>query len=205
MSDKREEILHAARRLASQHGYDGMSISQVAKLTDVAKSTVMHHFATKGELHAAIIREPYRALARTLEALSGEAGEFENESELDRTLRFFEAFSVWLGKNPDHARLMLRLQLDDPARTQAGADRYWAGISKDVLQTIERGKKSGVILRDLDARLFLFNQCNLVLHFYATLELQRNWISAGRALSATETRRRFHNNLLRTIRSALTP
>ncbi len=206
MSDKREDIVKSARRLISRHGYDGMSIAQVARDTGVAKSTVMHHFATKRELQAAVIREPYRELSRTiqeLQALSRKRA--DSEGELEATVRFFEAFSDWLGANPDHAQLMLRLQLDDPARTRAGANRYWTTISKDVLRTIQQGQKKGTIRRALDARMLLFNQCNLVLHYYATLEQQRHWISAGRPCAAAEARKRFHKHFRASIRSMLTP
>ena len=46
----REQIRGIAQRLFAQHGYDAVTIADVARQADVAVQTVFNHFATKEEL-----------------------------------------------------------------------------------------------------------------------------------------------------------
>lgn len=53
---KRAAILEAARRMFSQHGFEGASMDQIAAEAGVSKLTVYSHFGEKSALFATIVR-----------------------------------------------------------------------------------------------------------------------------------------------------
>jgi TetR/AcrR family transcriptional repressor of mexJK operon len=53
---KRAAILDAARRLFIRHGFDGVSMDQIAAEAGVSKLTVYNHFSDKERLFAAAVR-----------------------------------------------------------------------------------------------------------------------------------------------------
>ncbi len=57
-ADSRELILAAARRLFSEHGFDGTSLRQVARDAHVDPAMVHHFFKGKDELFAASVELP---------------------------------------------------------------------------------------------------------------------------------------------------
>jgi AcrR family transcriptional regulator len=52
---RKAEIVRTATDLLSQHGYQGMSLEEVAERTDIAKATLYHYFSGKDELVAAVL------------------------------------------------------------------------------------------------------------------------------------------------------
>lgn len=52
---RKAEIVRTATQLLSEHGYQGMSLEDVAEQTDIAKATLYHYFSGKDELVAAVI------------------------------------------------------------------------------------------------------------------------------------------------------
>lgn len=52
---RKAEIVRTATLLLSEHGYQGMSLEDVAERTDIAKATFYHYFSGKDELVAAVL------------------------------------------------------------------------------------------------------------------------------------------------------
>jgi TetR/AcrR family transcriptional repressor of mexJK operon len=53
---KREAILDAARRMFTRHGFDGVSMDQIATEAGVSKLTVYSHFGDKSTLFSHVVR-----------------------------------------------------------------------------------------------------------------------------------------------------
>lgn len=53
---KREEILDVALDLFAQKGYDRTSVREIARMTGLSQAGLLHHFASKEELFAEILR-----------------------------------------------------------------------------------------------------------------------------------------------------
>ena len=68
--ETREAIMAAARPLAQRHGYGGLSFRELAKAVGIKSSSIHYHFATKGDLGAALAREYTREAERELSAIS---------------------------------------------------------------------------------------------------------------------------------------
>jgi TetR/AcrR family transcriptional regulator, mexJK operon transcriptional repressor len=75
---KRAAILDVAKRLFTQHGFDGVSMDQIASEAAVSKLTVYSHFGDKESLFSAAIRakcEEQMPSALFLEGLEGDLRE----------------------------------------------------------------------------------------------------------------------------------
>lgn len=114
----RQSILDAASQLMSVRGYDGTSISAIAKESGLPVSSIYWHFSSKlGILTAVIERDGARFRERTpLAGLPAGATRLERLNLLfDRTIEAVEA-------NPDTVRLQLMIMLNSPA-----------GVAKDAV------------------------------------------------------------------------
>lgn len=68
----RAALLRAFVELLLEHGYEAVSVTQVADRADVGRSTLYEHFRTKDDLLRASLQAPFRALATALDP-AGEA------------------------------------------------------------------------------------------------------------------------------------
>lgn len=119
-ADRREVILHAALDAFADGGYHETSLEAVAERAGISKALIYEHFASKRELHRALLETYGRELlARVTEAIAAaEHGEARLKAGIDGFLRFVEERrDAWrmLVRNatePDVARSVERLQGD---------------------------------------------------------------------------------------------
>src|SRR3954463_8694108 len=72
----RERILAAAMSAFGERGYDGASMSAIAREAGVTKSVIYDHFPSKADLHKALVEQQARELhAHVTAAVAGTAGE----------------------------------------------------------------------------------------------------------------------------------
>jgi TetR/AcrR family transcriptional regulator, transcriptional repressor for nem operon len=55
-TDTRDKILGVARRMVQANGYNALSFREIGKEIGISSAAIHHHFATKGELGAALAR-----------------------------------------------------------------------------------------------------------------------------------------------------
>lgn len=107
----REEILDAASRVMSLHGYEGASISAIIKESGIQKSSIYWQFDSKAAIAAAVMERGARRFfdAVTIRRSRGNAG-----ARLRRTLR---EVAVLLDDHDEFLRLFLLLLVtnEDPA------------------------------------------------------------------------------------------
>lgn len=106
----REIILDAATRLMSARGYDGASISAIAKESGLPSSSIYWHFSSKvGVLTAVMDRgnERFYADVQSLEVPT-------NGSHFDKILVILQHGLKALEANPDFVRLQIILMLNSP-------------------------------------------------------------------------------------------
>ena len=193
---KKQEILDAAVSLFARYGYEGASVSAIAKAAGVAKSTILHHYPSKKSLYVAVNQAPYEALRSSMtESPPPEA------DELEQVLFFFDTVTRWLRTHPNFCRLILRLQMDDVARSRSGGYKYWNPLMQPVLEALERGQANGTIA-PVDGRMMMINLSNMILHFHGTLDLQKHLVIA-RNDDTQRAADEFHEFLRETVRRAL--
>jgi AcrR family transcriptional regulator len=57
----REQVLHSARQVFAERGYEGASITEIAKAANVAVGSVYGHFSTKQDLYWAVLNQRLEA------------------------------------------------------------------------------------------------------------------------------------------------
>lgn len=78
---RKAEIVRTATVLLSEHGYQGMSLEDVAEQTDIAKATLYHYFSGKDELVAAVLES---LTVYVNERLEGELEQVRDHSHLEQ-------------------------------------------------------------------------------------------------------------------------
>lgn len=75
LTPPKQAILDAAQALFVQHGYEGLSIRDLADQCGVAKATIYHHFTDKQALFLSVLeRDSQTVHDRLVEAAAGEQG-----------------------------------------------------------------------------------------------------------------------------------
>jgi AcrR family transcriptional regulator len=159
----RQRILDAALELLAEHGYEGMSLQQVADRVALHKSSLFHHFKSKEELAREVFTDVAEQLLKRIEPILAEdPPRFESLLlALDESVDHFAA-------EPAAARLLLRLMVmsrgdgNGPFRAPAGdpIGQLLASIGR----WLSRARRAGVI-RHIPVRHTVLNLMGLVLFY----------------------------------------
>jgi AcrR family transcriptional regulator len=168
----RQRILDAALELLAEHGYEGMSLQQVADQVGLHKSSLFHHFRSKEEL----AREVYRGLAeRLLKRLEPLLA--EHPPRFESLLAALDASVDHFATEPAAARLLMRLMVttrqteaglreSDPFVTPPGQVDAIDRVLWLVGEWLVRARAAGVI-RHVPVRHTVLNLMGLVLFYPA--------------------------------------
>jgi len=107
----REAIFTAAMGLFAEQGYEAASMVDIADRAALSKSVIYDHFASKGELHRALLeREADALLSNLAETLPGA----DEASAGARLKAGIEAFFAYAEERPVAWRLLVRDPPTDP-------------------------------------------------------------------------------------------
>jgi AcrR family transcriptional regulator len=99
----RRALLDAAAALFAEHGFEGVSVEDVADRARVNKALVSYHFGGKRGLYVAVLESGFSRMADRLDAIG------EKNLDARTTLRLFlEAFAATTRERPDLPVLFLR-------------------------------------------------------------------------------------------------
>lgn len=159
------QILDEATRLFAAHGFDGVSLADIAKVVGIRKPSLLYHFHSKDMLRRAVLES---LLARWNDVLpkllmAATSGSEQFEAVVSKTLAFF-------AEDRDRARLILRELLDRPAEMQPLIEthvRPWATLVADY---IRRGQDQGRLWIEVDPEVYVAHVTMLLLSSLATFE-----------------------------------
>lgn len=184
VSESSERILTAAARLFAEHGFDAVSMHDIAAAAAVSKANVFHHFTSKNALYLAVLRHACRDAARHLDDLG---------SDTPLPTRFAQFAAAHLASvldNDQATRLSLRELLGhDPRQGQELAEQVYGEKFARFVEILRAGQRSGELRGDVDpavvatmllgANLFFFQARDVLRHFPAfTLSGQPQHYSA---------------------------
>ena len=107
---RREKILAAARDLISKHGYVGVTMRELAAISNVTPKTLYHQFVNKEKLLRIAVEERFR---HTYQA----TGDHEVKKGIDKLFFIIDAVAESLRKNASYAKALaplLRSRKSDP-------------------------------------------------------------------------------------------
>ena len=95
MSTKRQNLVDAAIKLFSAHGYHGTGIDRIAEEARVSKRTMYHHFRSKEELILAALRHHDGRFRNQFMKAVDNSG----ETAYERLLAIFDVAHAWFSDN----------------------------------------------------------------------------------------------------------
>lgn len=159
----RQRILDAALELLAEHGYEGMSLQQVADRVALHKSSLFHHFRSKEELAREVFQSVAEQLLKQIEPVLA-----EDPPRMESLLLALDMSVDHFATEPAAARLLMRLMVmsrgdqNGPFHTPAGdpIGQLLASIGR----WLARARRAGVI-RHIPVRHTVLNLMGLVLFY----------------------------------------
>jgi AcrR family transcriptional regulator len=172
--ERRRLILDRARSLFFEHGYENVTISQIASAAELGKGTLYSYFESKESIYIALLREGIGILSGMLE----EAG--SDDVPPDDQLRGMGlAFLAFYNQYPEYFRLMFFMAHADilASRPDEAAACFEDGfaIRQTVAEVIGRGVKGGSI-GDCDPLLTADVMWGSLLGIVMVMEMERDFI-----------------------------
>jgi AcrR family transcriptional regulator len=166
----RQRILDAALELLAEHGYEGMSLQQVADRVALHKSSLFHHFKSKEELAREVYRGISERLLKRIEPLLA-----EDPPRVGALVAALDASVEHFAEEPAAARLLLRLMVTSDNGAPGGPFSSTPGevdgiglVLRSVGSWLARARRAGVI-RWVPVRHTVMNLMGLSLFYPAVL------------------------------------
>jgi AcrR family transcriptional regulator len=146
--EQREGILSSAWDLFSEHGFDEVTVADVARAAGVARATVFNHFESKQGLVEALTVQNLGFYTQMLEAALAESD--------TPTPVLVRALFDGMGMGIENTRRVQRGIFREIARLQLGFEEGGAAqrVNEEnlarIVQLFERGQKQGDFQRDRD-------------------------------------------------------
>jgi len=142
-----EQILKAAEPLLAEHGFDGVSIMDIARRAGVSKANIYHHFASKEALYLATVRYAFRDMAALIADL--DAATDTPDGQLSH---FAKSHLAFLFQHPNVPRLIMRELLSSKSmRGRVLAEQVFSEHFARLSAIIRRGQQAGLLRSDVDA------------------------------------------------------
>jgi AcrR family transcriptional regulator len=159
----RDGLLSAATELFAAHGYDGVSVAQIAHRAGVTKALVNYHFGGKRKLYLTIMTATFSEIVERVEDLAASA------QPAPEQLREFVALvgEIATTRRPHFPAMMLREVLAGGAHLAPEVVPHLLRVLGAVRRIVEHGVQDGT-LRPVNP---LFTHLSLVgslLFFFAT-------------------------------------
>jgi len=149
----REQVVEQAAALFNQHGYRGVSISDVMSATGLKKGGIYRHFASKEALGiAAFVYATEKMKARFVAALAGKTGAVAR-------LHAIIAVYARIPEDPPVPGgcpiLNAAIEADDgDPQLKAEAQRVLSGLKQSVRGIVRQGQQEGELSNALDPESF---------------------------------------------------
>lgn len=135
----RADIFAAAAHAFSMHGYDGVSVDEIANQANVNKAMIYYHFSDKLTMYREVVRDMLRDAGTRLGSIAEDPGPADVRIE-----RFIETFVIMKEARPWMPTLMLR----EMAEGAPHLDVETLGMMRSVFTAFNRilvdGQEQGI-------------------------------------------------------------
>lgn len=170
-ANTRERILAAAEVLFAEHGFDAVSMNEIAAHARISKANVFHHFSSKNELYLSVLRHACRQSADLLSVLAQ-----EETPAATRLAQYARAHLAYMLERKAVGRLIARELLQaNPRRARELAQQVFGEGFARLVEWIRSAQRAGDVRAELDpaaiavliigANVFFFNNEHVLRHF----------------------------------------
>lgn len=182
----REKILETAEGLFARQGYAGLGMRELALRVGLGKSSLFHHFPSKGALWVAVLERVLCEIDRRLEVAAEADG-----SGAVRLERWVDALVDALAESPPRAALLLRALFEtDAGRSpeSTALDAILERILGRIGALLQRGRDDGS-LRDASTPHAIQTLIGMTVYHFASGEFGERLLG-GSVFAAAEIERR---------------
>ncbi|MCP3977290.1 MAG: TetR/AcrR family transcriptional regulator [bacterium] len=133
----RAAILDAAKKVFLANGYDGASLSAIADVSGIARTTIYEYFHSKGHILLAVIEDRIPPLLESVLA------EIEDQPPLEAINQIFTQSIALVVKVPELAELMFRVGRALPEELRNQMWTFLSPITDELYRQCRAGVASG--------------------------------------------------------------
>ena len=143
-SPRKQVILEQAEQHFAEHGFQGGSLSAIARASGTNNPGLLHHFPSKELLYLAV-------LMQQAEDLNGRLNRgFAAATDLAQRLQAFVSLQVaWMHERPSGFRLVTRELLDNTERIQKAQTRPLEDYLRQSRVLLEEAQAAGLVRADV--------------------------------------------------------
>lgn len=166
-----ERILRAAETLFSKHGFDAVSMQDIAERAGVSKANVFHHFDSKNALYLAVLRACCDRSSHLLEQLISEPAPIA-----ERLTRFAQTHLQMLLGQEQMTRLIQREVLKGNARRgDELAQQIFGDNFARFVEVLRQAQSAGELRTDVDPALVAVVLLGADVFFFETQSVLRHF------------------------------
>ena len=141
---KRKRIIEASTKIFAEKGYDGATISEIAKEAEVADGTIYEYYQSKENL---IVNIPEEYLLELLSYID----ETSPEKKLERVILFCFRF---FNNNRYFTSILVLMLRPNRKFYKSESDKILGKICDKITEIIVKGREQGVFSKDFDIPTF---------------------------------------------------
>ncbi len=150
--NRRREIIKSAKKIILKHGVEGMSMNQVADLTELNKATLYLYFRNKDDLIDALVYEGLVILEKEFQEVDQPA-----RSGLDRVLFLMKKTFDFYKRNPVYFLTLNHQERRAPGKRSSTpfsikGDEVASRLFDQFGQSIQQGMAEGSIRKEIDIK-----------------------------------------------------
>ena len=141
---RKEVILERAENHFAEYGFQGASLSAIARDSGVGNPGLLHYFASKELLYRAVLEQQAAELTARMQK------HFESAPDLQQRLHAFVGLQVeWMHVRPTGFKLVTRELLDNSERIEVAQTRPLEGFLLGSLALLDDARAAGLVRADL--------------------------------------------------------
>ncbi|WP_171020216.1 TetR/AcrR family transcriptional regulator [Hydrogenophaga sp. 2FB] len=147
---RKDIILDRAEQHFADHGFQGASLSAIARDAEVGNPGLLHHFPSKEVLYRAVLERQAEDLMESMHQ------RVESAKSLPKRLQAFVEIQVeWMQRRPTGYKLVTRELLDNAERIELAHTRPLEVFLLGSLALLEEAQAGGLVRQEMPAVVVL--------------------------------------------------
>lgn len=164
----REKIEKAAMEMFALHGYDGVSIRDIAKKAGVNSASISYYFGSKSKLYEAIIQESNVVVEAFIKKVES------SEIGPKKRLQMFEEFFEDLAQNhPEQMHIFFWEQMHPTDVFSDDVNNVCAQIVEIIKTAIQDGMRTGEFRKDVNPAEASIAWAGMVIYYFVVDDLRQ--------------------------------